>query len=1076
MTPPSLTRPVVLLTVVAVLVATAATVLPARPGPRTTALDALLAAEPGEGLAAARAGGHRGDYAAALTQAGAVEESLLGSLRPWEDRGPHNIGGRLTDVALAPDGTIVAGAASGGVWVSTDEGRTLTPSWPADLTPAIGAVAVTTAGVWLAGTGEANAGGGSLTYGGTGVYRSTDAGASWAPAGLADSGVIARIEPHPTDPDVLWLAAGGDLFGPGGQRGIYRSTDAGRSWTQVLAPTTPTAGGADIAVDPSDPDHLLATMWDRQRTPDRRRYGGAGSGTWSSTDGGDSWVPVAGLPGFAEDSGRIAVGFSPADPRRVYAVVTRGDGRAAGLWRSDDGGQDWRRVDEDPLYTSLQFIFAWWFGRVFPAPDDPDRVLVPGLRLLESVDGGVTFTADGIVHPDQHDLVWDPADAGRAVLATDGGMYVSDAGGRTLTWTATAEQGFTQLYDVATAAGGVAGGFQDRGCRASDATPQDWRGTVACGDGTRVVAHPGRPGEVIMCGQYGRCQVTTDLGRQGRQLGLPDEERTAWATPLIRLPDDPDRLLFAGTAVHASDDAGQTWRRISPDLTSGRSPDPDYPFATVTALAARADGGTTLAAGTDDGSVWLTRDGGQDWDRVVEGDRWVTTLAFTGTALLVGTSGYRSGTPDAQVLRLDDDGVTAVGAGLPQAPVNELLVVAEGDGSARQVVLAATDVGVFVSHDVAGPGAGRGTGSAPDTRPTWRRVGADLPQAPVTALDMDALTRQLTVGTYGRGVWTTRVAGLSRHAGADRYATAAAVAGTAPAGGGPSGDGPAAGGTVLLASGEDFPDALAAAALAAADPTVSLVLSRPGTLPAPSRDLITRLSPARIVVVGGPAAISPQVADAARQAAGGAPVELTRIEGAGRHATAAALAGEGPRDVVVLATAGSPFDALAGAPLAAALGAPVLLVDPDRLPAETADALTRLSPGTLIALGGPAAVSEGVLTQAVAAAGAAGGQPVTGRRVAGPDRVATAVAVAREAAKALQAGGVPATTTWLASAATYPDALAAAATGQPVLLTDRDRPSTDLVEAVRTIAPVHVRVAGGPSAVGEAVLDRLRGG
>ncbi|HUG83722.1 MAG TPA: hypothetical protein VMM13_04110, partial [Euzebya sp.] len=618
-------HPVVALSIAVVLVVAVA-VLPQRltAVPDVAPDQPVAAAEPGEGLLSARlaAGGAAPDgqaYAAALRQASAVAQSPLASLNPWQDRGPRNVGGRLTDLALAPGGeTVYAAAASGGLWASTDGGVTLQPVWPPDLTPAIGAVAATADGILLVGTGEANAGGGSLTFGGTGVYRSVDGGASWIPAGLETSGSVARIVPHPSRPDRVYLAAGGDLFAPGGQRGIYRSDDAGQTWDLVLPPATPTAGGADIAIDPADPAHLLATMWDRLRTPDLRRYGGPGSGLYTSRDGGDTWTPVAGgLPGFAQDSGRIAVDFSPADPSRVYAVVTRGDGRSGGLWRSDDGGQTWARVDDSPLYAPSQFIFGWWFSKVFAAPEDPDRVLVPGLSLLESRDGGVTFTPDDLVHADQHDLVWDPADPQRAWLATDGGLYASTRGGASLTWRPTDDQGFTQLYDVAVPpadADRLAGGFQDNGCLLTAGADDGWGASASCGDGVVILPHPHRGDELILCGQHGRCRISADFGVTSLILPMPVTTRQNWSAPLMRVPGSPEELLYGAVSVHRSIDGGLTWQAISGDLTRGRSPDPDYPFGTVTALA--ADGAGTIAAGTDDGLVWRSPDDGATWDQV----------------------------------------------------------------------------------------------------------------------------------------------------------------------------------------------------------------------------------------------------------------------------------------------------------------------------------------------------------------------------------------------------------------------------------------------------------------------------
>ena len=981
-----------------------------------------------------------GGYAAALRQAAEVPVAPLTVSHGWVERGPFATGGRITDLARDDDVLYVA-TASGGLWRSDDDGRTLQPAWPRDLVQPIGAVVVTAGGVLLAGTGEANAGGGSTTFPGTGLYRSTDGGETWTASGLSDSATIARLVAHPTDPDVVWVAAGGDLFGPGGERGIYRSDDAGLRWTRVLDGTTPTTGGADLALDPVDPDHQLASMWDRQRMPDLRRYGGPGSGLYESFDGGRSWTPITdGIPGFTDDAGRIAVAFSPADPAVAYAVVTRGDGRSGGFHRSEDGGSTWTMVTNSARYAGSQFIFGWWFSKVFPAPEDPDRVLVPGLTLLESTDGGATFAADGRVHADHHALLWDREDPSRAWLGSDGGLYHSTDGGRSFSWTLAQDQPFTQPYTVAvppTDQARVVAGFQDIGCMLVDGD-EPWTAVGGCGDGVTVSPHPTDADDVIVCGQYGRCRRTTAFGGGTTNLPTPPVDRAAWSAPLVRLDADADHLLFGGNTLHRTVDGGRTWTPVSPDLTRGSSPDIDYPYGTITEILPLDADGTGIVVGTDDGLVQRTDDGGETWRTLLDSDRWVTGLATDGRVLLVGTSGYFDGEDSPHVRASTDGGDTWVDVadGLPDAPVNDVVV-------AGNAVVVATDVGVHASWDLLGP-------PEQSSQPLrWYRVGPDLPQAPAMDLDHRDDTGLLTVATFGRGIWQTRLPRVSRWAGAGRYATAVAVNAAGSTAGGTE--------TVVLASGEDFPDALTAAALVARTDGWRLLLTAADRLPDPTAVALAEMAPSSVVVVGGPAAVADTVVDDVAALVGDATV--VRLAGDDRYATAAAvaMAHDGVEEVL-LATAGGPFDALAAAALAVERHAVVLLTDPDVLPAVTADALASLTPDRVTAVGGQAVISDEVLVAAATAAGAGAHD-----RLAGPDRYATAAVVALAAAPD-GAGGV-----WLASGTAWVDALAAAASGDPVLLVAADGVPTSTADAIGVLGPVDVRLAGGTAVVGDAV-------
>jgi photosystem II stability/assembly factor-like uncharacterized protein len=649
------------------------------------------------------------------------------------------------------------------VWRTLDGGDTFEPAWPDDLTQAIGALAITPAGTLLAGTGELNPGGGSITFGGTGLYRSTDGGDSWSLVGLQDAGTFGRIAVSPGG-DALYAAAGGNLFVPGGQRGVYRSTDDGRTWTRVLDVPNATTGAADLAIDPVNPDRVYASLWDHLRTPDDRIYGGVGSGLWVSTDAGSTWAPVTGVPGHGDpDVGRIGVAVSdtlPADgsitvngatlTQQIYVSVISTDGRPAegpaGFFRSSDGGATFTDIST-PVFDTSQSSFGWWFGRIFVDPLDPLHVFVPGVQLLESLDGGLVFAPEATVHADQHVVAWDPATPGLVYLGNDGGFYRSDAGGLPGTWTKATYEPWTQLYtlDVAEAdPDRIVAGLQDNGCVRSYGadrvgTVDGWE-SYGCGDGLETLISYADPENVFGCSQYGSCSRSTDGGDTMSGIGATAGQRRNWLTPLEFDPVDPDVMYYASNVVNRSTDNGRSWTAISEDLTRGVKPDRDYPFGTISAVAPAASDPQRLYVGTDDGLLWTTADLGGTWTELEDDDLpgiYVTRITVDPTdaeTAVAAFSGFRSGDEAARVALTTDGGATwtNVSGDLPPAPVND--VILDGD---RAIV--ATDVGVYLAEDLAAPEV------------TWYRLGSGLPLSPV--MDLDLTGDLLTAATFGRSAW-----------------------------------------------------------------------------------------------------------------------------------------------------------------------------------------------------------------------------------------------------------------------------------------------------------------------------------
>jgi hypothetical protein len=664
----------------------------------------------------------------------------------WSFVGPTNIGGRVLDIAVDPiaANTFYAATATGGVWKSTDAGATMVRDWPATNTQAIGAIAAASDGTLYAGGGEAGPGGGSITYGGQGVYRSTDGGAHWAKAGNMPSPTVGRIVVDPTDPNRVFVAGTGDLFNPGGGRGVYRTTDGGAHWKRVLTGSNGTTGAVDLAMDPNNPDVLYAAMWDHIRKPDQRIYGGVGSGVYRSTDGGGTWKRLKnGLPAAGPDIGRIGLAVAPSAPKRLYAIYGTTAGGLQGFYESNDGGDSWTKMAATNLAGS-QSTYSWWFGRVWVDPADKNRLFAAGVTMETSSDGGATWAATANVHADQHALVWDPKKAGRVYLGNDGGIYRSDTNASG-TWSRPSIQPYTQFYSVDVSEQDdtrIVGGAQDNGGNRS--WPGNWNSYVG-GDGEEALIDPTNQDKIYGCSQYGACIRSTTGGNTAFNFGTRTSDRWNWFTPVQFDPSNPQVIYTGGNRLNRSADSAATFTVISPDLTGGPGHD-SYPFGTITTIAASKTKPDELLVGTDDGRLWYTKNLGTSWTQASDPDLpgyWVSRVAIDPTnakVMYVTYSGFRNGLHTPYVLESTDGGSswTDISGNLPQAPVNDVVV----DGSS---LLVASDVGVYVTSD----------GGA-----TWRTLGKKLPNLPVDDIELVSSTNELFAGTFGRGMWKVSLAGL----------------------------------------------------------------------------------------------------------------------------------------------------------------------------------------------------------------------------------------------------------------------------------------------------------------------------
>lgn len=693
---------------------------------------------------------------AAAAQARNVSLQPASPTAQWDFVGPTNIGGRLTDIALDPTqaNTLFIATATGGVWKSTNAGATLSAAWNSALPQATGAVAVAPNGTVYVGTGEVNPGGGSLAYGGDGLYRSTDGGATWTPIGLLGSGAIGAIRIDPTDPNRIFVAAAGSLFTPGGTRGVYRSVDGGTTWQLVLSGPNGFTGASELAMDPTNPDRIYAVLWDHHREWDRRVYAGVGSGLYRTIDGGDTWTRLENITTLTTGDtigltsnpaqGRIGVAIAPSNPSRIY-VVTGGPTAFRGYYRSDDGGDSFTTMTAANPGSPI-----WWFAKLWVDPANADRLFVAGVSLVTSSNAGSSWSSVSGLHADHHAMVWDPAVPNRAYEGNDGGLYRSTSNGASGSWVKATSEPYTQFYSVDVSEQDptrIVGGTQDNGCiRSWDTTGAvtgAWTSYGLCGDGLYTIIDYTDQTRVYACSQFGSCSVSFTSGDASVPLATATSDRDNWQAPLVLDPTTPSTVYYGGNRLNLSPDFGLTFAPISPDLTGGPGQDPNYPFGTITTVAPAKTAPNTIYVGTDDARLWKTIDLGSNWTQLTDPDlpqRWVTRVAVdpTNANIVYATySGFRNGDNTAHILRSTDGGTNwnDISGNLPGAPTQDVVIHPTGSP-----IIVASDVGVFVAN----------AGSA-----LWSQLGSGLPLAPVNDIRYHAPSNTVYAATYGRGIWKT---------------------------------------------------------------------------------------------------------------------------------------------------------------------------------------------------------------------------------------------------------------------------------------------------------------------------------
>jgi photosystem II stability/assembly factor-like uncharacterized protein len=702
----------------------------------------------------------------------------------WRNVGPAIMGGRIDDVVADPadPAVVYVGAATGGIWKTVNGGTTWTPIFDDEGTTSIGALALAPSNpdiIW-AGTGEAN--NRQSSSWGNGVWKSTDGGAHWTHVGLDETRHIGRIVIDPRNPDIVYVAALGHLWGPNRERGLYKTTDGGKTWanTKFIDENT---GFVDVAIDPANPRVLYAASYQRRRTPWGFDGGGPGSGLYKTTDAGRTWTRLtAGLP--SGDTGRIGLAIYAKNPDVLYAAIENADG---GLFRSDDAGRSWKRMnrlDQRPSY----------FSQVRIDPQDDRRIYMLASPLYISDDGGRTFRADGArnVHVDHHAMWIDPHRPSFVILGDDGGVWMS--WDRAQTWRRFNNMPLGQIYIVSADMSSpyrLYAGLQDNGVWEGPSATRhrvgplndDWI-QVDGGDGMFVTADPDDPSTSYVETQDGRVMRfdyrSGEVKSIGPYVAEPDDAgefgkgpaalRFNWTTPVVISPQNHLTLYLAGNRVWKSLDRGDMWFPISPDLSRhvdrdklpimGRVPtshtlslnDGVEAYGTATTFAESPALPGLMAVGMDDGNVQMTEDGGVNWQNITvrfpglpngAAPSRIVFSRFDARRLYVTFDNHRQDDYHPYVYTSADRGMTwvALDTGLPDVPVR---TIAE-DPRNQDLLFLGTENGVWCSLD-------RGR--------AWFRLKNDLPDVPVPDVEIQARDHDLILGTHGRSVYIMNIAPL----------------------------------------------------------------------------------------------------------------------------------------------------------------------------------------------------------------------------------------------------------------------------------------------------------------------------
>ncbi|MDB4285932.1 T9SS type A sorting domain-containing protein [bacterium] len=666
----------------------------------------------------------------------------------WTLQGPGNIGGRMNTVAVHPSDslTIYAGTTASGVYKTTDGGNTWNPIFDDQPFLSIGHIHIdpSNPNTVYVGTGDPNISGYPSI--GDGVYKSIDGGQNWTHLGLVDQRIVSRIAVDPNNSNTLYVATMGLPFERNNDRGLYKSTDGGQSWNQILF-VSDQAGIIDLVMDPFNANTLYAASWDRIRNNKESTAHGANGKVWKSIDGGTNWSALGG--GLPTDSvSRIGLWHSSLNQNTLFAMYVGKNQQLLNIFKTTDGGTTWIPIPTFSLSANALGGFGWYFGQIRTSPTSDNEIYLAGVELHGTLDGGLTWNRvtpawwQYEVHADIHDLQF--IGPNNMLLATDGGLYQSPDRGQN--WTDIENIPNTQLYRVAYnphKPDFYYGGAQDNGSMGGNLANFNNYERIFGGDGFQMAFDSNDPNTWYCETQNGNLVYTDDSGLNyfSHTVGLDSTDRRNWDMPFMISAHDPDRQYIGTQRVYRNvDGPGGIWQRISPDITDGLIS--HRRFHTITTVNESAIDQDIVYAGTTDGNVWVTTDGGGNWMDITTGlpNRFVTSVKPSPSdvaSAFACHSGYRDNDFIPHIHKTMDYGQTWVdiSGDLPQLAVNDVLIY-PGDDS---ILFVATDGGVY----------GTTNGGA-----QWHRIGINMPIFPVYDMVFNEARNELVAGTFARSIMT----------------------------------------------------------------------------------------------------------------------------------------------------------------------------------------------------------------------------------------------------------------------------------------------------------------------------------